>query len=77
MGNTGMVDIPTSEEIENRKQLYVDKRIELITMPDPQPIESGSQGTCHGVDGIGQLLMKWDNGSTLSLIPNFDSFKVV
>lgn len=77
MGNVNNVEMPTQEEIENRKTMYTGKRIELVSMPDPQPIEAGSLGTCYDVDGLGQLLMKWDDGRTLSLIPNVDEFRVV
>ena len=77
MGNPNDVDLPTQGEIDYRNRLYTGKRIELISMPDPQPIEAGTIGTCNGIDGIGQLIMKWDNGRTLSLIPNVDDFKVV
>jgi len=58
--------------------MYEGKRIELIEMPeDPDPILPGAQGTCLWVDGIGQLVMKWDNGRTLSLNPEIDKFKVL
>jgi len=78
MGMVNDVEIPTQEEVEKRKELYAGKRIELISMPvDPRPIEVGEQGTCYDVDGLGQLLMTWDNGRTLSLIPKVDEFKVV
>jgi len=77
MGIPNTVELPTQEEIENRKRMYAGKRIELVSMPDPQPIEAGAQGACYEIDGMGQLQMKWDNGRTLSLIPNVDSFKVI
>jgi hypothetical protein len=47
-------------------------------MPDdPKPIESGTLGTVQAVDDAGQLLMKWDNGRSLSLIPGVDNFHTV
>ena len=70
--------IPTQEEIARTEERYQGKRIELIEMPeDPNPIEPGTKGTCEMVDGIGQLIMKWDNGSTLSLIPGVDKWKMI
>jgi len=70
--------IPTQEEIARRTERYEGKRIELIIMPgDPHPIEPGTKGTCEMTDGMGQLMMKWDDGRTLSLIPGVDKFKVV
>jgi len=58
--------------------MYEGKRIELIEMPqDKHPIEPGTKGTCIMVDGMGQLVMKWDDGRNLSLIPGIDKFKVL
>ena len=36
-----------------------------------------SKGTVVGVDDAGQIMMKWDNGMSLSLIPGVDSFHTV
>lgn len=65
-------------EIIAKKSLYEGKRVELIDMPlDPHPINPGARGTCTKVDDAGQLVVKWDNGRTLSLIPGIDKFKVL
>ena len=47
-------------------------------MPDdPQPIPPGTIGAVKGVDDAGQLLMRWSNGRSLSLIPGVDSFHII
>ena len=63
-------------KIEMMKERYPEgTRICLDNMGnDPQPIPSGTKGTVIAVDDAGQLLMKWDNGRSLSLIPGEDSF---
>ena len=54
------------------------KRVRLIHMPDdPNPIESGEEGTIKGVDGAGQIMVKWDNGRSLSLIPDVDEYEII
>ena len=53
-------------------------RIRLIEMPnDTAPVPAGSCGTVLAVDDAGQLLMRWDNGRSLSLIPGVDNFEVL
>lgn len=70
--------IPTQDEIEIKREQYEGKRIELILMPgDLHPVDPGTKGTCEMVDGMGQLVMKWDDGGTLSLLPGVDLFKVL
>ena len=58
-------------------KLLTGKRVELIEMPeDPHPVPVGTLGTIKGIDGIGQIMVSWDNGSSLSLIPGLDKFKI-
>lgn len=55
-----------------------DKRIKLIKMYDPYTkLKYGDEGTIQGVDGIGQIMVKWDSGSTLSVIPGTDSYVIL
>ena len=63
-------------KIESMKERYPKgTRICLDNMEnDPHPIPPGTKGTVIAVDDAGQLLMKWDNGRSLSLIPGEDSF---
>lgn len=51
-------------------------RIELNNMDDPHsPVPPGTRGTVVLVDDIGQIHMQWDNGRSLALVPNVDSFR--
>jgi len=52
-----------------------DKRVELIFMDDDYTtLSKGDMGTIRGTDDIGNILVDWDCGSTLSLIPNVDEY---
>lgn len=57
-----------------RRQYPVGTRIILNHMDDAQAPPTGTKGTVFHVDGMGQICVKWDSGSTLSLIPGEDSF---
>ncbi len=52
-------------------------KLRLIEMKDDHPVKPGTVGTVQGVDDIGNILMKWSNGSTLSLIPKVDKFEEI
>jgi len=50
-------------------------RIRLIHMDDPYaPVPEGMTGTVVAVDDAGTLHMKWDNGRSLAICPEVDSF---
>jgi len=55
----------------------IGKRIRMIEMNDPYPIEPNTMGTISWVDDIGQIRVKWDNGRMLSVIPEEDKFEIL
>ena len=57
------------EIIQKLKETYpVGTRVKLNQMEDDQAPPAGTLGTVYGVDAIGSILVKWDNGSMLSVI---------
>lgn len=68
----------SEREVQIIKDKYpVGTRIRLISMDDPYSVPSGTCGTVDYVDDAGQIGMKWDNGSNLSLIYGEDRFDVI
>ena len=67
------------ERIEMVKKQYpVGTRIQLDSLcNDERGMPSGLCGTVVGVDDQPALLMKWDNGRSLSLMPFDDNFTVI
>ena len=51
-------------------------KVELLGMDDPQAPSTGTMGEILGIDDAGQLLVRWVTGSSLSLIPGVDSFRI-
>lgn len=67
---------PNKEQIEMlRKEYPAGTKVELLAMDDKQAPPVGTIGEVMAVDDIGQLVMKWQNGSGLNLIPGVDSFR--
>lgn len=66
-------------QAERNKKLYPPgTRIEMDHMNDPfAPIPNGTKGTVVALDDIGQLIMAWDNGQTLAVNTDEDSFHVI
>lgn len=67
------------KQVERIKERYpIGTRIKLLsTMDDVQGVKKGTKGTVIGVDDMGTIHMKWDNGRGLGLIPGEDNFKVL
>ena len=69
---------PSKEQIAALRERYPrGTRVELLAMDDPQAPPTGTMGEVIGVDDAGQLLVQWETGSSLSLIPGVDSFRIV
>lgn len=74
-----MCKIPSRAQVERIRQAYpAGCRVELVSMNDPWThLKGGDQGTVVGVDDLGQIMMNWDRGGSLSLIPGEDEFRRV
>lgn len=69
---------PNKEELSRiREQYPKGARVELVRMDDFQSPPVGTQGTITGVDDMGNVLMRWDNGSGLSIILGEDEIKFI
>ena len=56
-----------------RREYPVGCRGELLQMEDVQAPPIGTKGTVRGVDDIGSIMVRWDNGSSLSVVYGEDS----
>ena len=62
------------DTVENlRKKYPAGTRVQLVYMDDIQAPPKGTLGTVIGVDDMGSLLMRWDNGSSLNVVYGEDT----
>ena len=52
-------------------------RVELMQMNDVQAPPIGTKGTVRGVDDIGNILVSWDNGSSLNIVYGEDLCRII
>lgn len=74
-----MQGFPSRKEVERLREKY-HKGTAIIcdNMPDdPQPIPPGTIGEIRCVDDARQVLVRWSNGRSLSLVPGVDSFHII
>ena len=65
---------PDRETVDRLKEEFPKGcRVMLDYMDDRNAPPSGTKGTVIGVDGIGSIMVNWDNGSTLSVAYGADS----
>ncbi|MGN0999711.1 MAG: DUF4314 domain-containing protein [Faecousia sp.] len=60
-----------------RKEYPRGSRVELVRMHDPKAPPVGTRGTVIGVDAIGSIMVRWDNGSSLNVLYEEDACKIV
>ena len=69
---------PSREQIAALRERYPGGTlVELLGMDDPQAPPTGTRGEVLGVDDAWQILVRWETGSSLSLISGVDSFRIV
>ena len=72
-----MMIIPDDRLAALRKTYYAGARVELLKMDDSQAPPVGTKGTVIGVDDIGSIMVRWDNGCGLSVAYGEDRCRVV
>ena len=61
--------IPSEATVDELRRLYpVGCRVALDQMDDIQAPPIGTEGTVRGVDDTGSIMVRWDNGSGLSVV---------
>ena len=73
------MSFPSKETVARLRREYpAGTRVELVSMNDPwSKLKPGDKGTVTGVDDIGSLLMRWDNGSGLNVVFGEDKVRKV
>ena len=46
-------------------------------MNDTQAPPIGTEGTVRGVDDIGSVMVAWDNGCGLNVVPGVDEVRII
>ena len=69
---------PSRERIAVLRRMYPKgTMVQLLSMEDTQVPPLGTLGEVQGVDDAGKILVHWQTGSSLNLIPDVDTFRIV
>ena len=72
----GRLSIPDQKTLKAlRKKYPMGTRIELVQMDGPAAPPVGTAGTVLGIDDLGSIIVRWDNGSHLSVVFGVDECK--
>ena len=67
-----------NKEIEEKKKRYPSGvKVRLVEMKDKSAPKPDTEGTIIGVDALGSILVRWEDGSTLSLLEDLDRFELI
>ena len=68
-----------SEELKvlNVEEIKIGTTLELIEMQGEQQMPKGLRGVVTHIDDAAQIHVKWQNGSSLAIIPEIDKFVVI
>ena len=70
--------IPSEKELDRIRRDYpVGTIIELIEMSDKFAPPKGTLGEIEGVDGLGDILVRWQTGSSLKVILSEDRIRKI
>ena len=67
--------MPEKEVVIIKQEYPPGTRIVLNYMDDKWAVPPGTRGTVDHVDDAGQVHPVWDNGRTLAIVPEIDSFR--
>ena len=67
--------MPEKEVLKLKQEYPPGTRIVLNYMDDKWAVPPGTRGTVDHVDDAGQVHPIWDNGRTLAIVPEVDSFR--
>jgi len=72
------MQFPNEKELAMLRQKYpAGTTVQLISMDDEQAPPVGTIGEVQFVDDIGNVHVKWQNGSSLAVIPGVDSIAIL
>lgn len=73
-----MMKFPSKSDLERLRRTYPQgTKVRLVAMDDVQAPPVGTKGEILGVDDVGNILVSWENGSSLNLIPGIDEFDII
>ena len=67
--------MPEKEVLKLKQEYPPETRIVLNHMDDKWAVSPGTRGTVEYIDDGGHIHMRWDNGRSLSLVPEADDFR--